>query len=188
VGAAACFILCGVLPVHFESSGLGQGAIVGDTPAQTMDKGLTLFGAGVIGVNLSAQVSAPANEKPQVSSQPVSRTPNEIGAWGEQQVDENLPVNIQQQRIVDPITGRSRIYDGNFANNPEAFVEVKTSTKGTVFVNQEIRGQIARDYNIGTNFGTSPTWIFVNSQPSRPLINLLRENHILWHQLNIPWE
>lgn len=186
VGAAACAVFCGVLPVHFESYGLGQGAIVGDSPAQTMEKGMTLFGAGVLGANLSAQVSAPATEKPQVNTRPVSRTPNEIGAWGEQQVGENLPVNVQQQRVFDPNTGQTRIYDGNFNYNQAAYVEVKTSTRNTIYANQSIRNQVAFDTNFGANSGTMPTWIFVNAQPSRPLLNLLQQSRIPWHQLHVP--
>lgn len=40
---------------------------------------------------------------------------------------------------------------------------------------------------LGANMGTSPTWVFVNAQPSKPLVNLLRQNFIPWHQLNVPW-
>jgi hypothetical protein len=112
-------------------------------------------------------------------------TSNEIGAWGEQQVGANLPVNIQQQSIRDPFTGELRIYDGNFIHNPNAFVEVKTSTRGVVYANQFIKNQIAKDANIGASLGTPPTWVFVNARPSGPLMDLLQQKSIFWHQLHI---
>ena len=54
VAGAACFVLCGVLPVHYESYGLGEGAIVGDSPGELAQKSVTLLGATVIGGGLSS--------------------------------------------------------------------------------------------------------------------------------------
>ena len=104
---------------------------------------------------------------------------------GEQQVGANLPVQMQHVR---PVAGQPRIYDGYFTANPNAFVEVKTSTRGAVYATQATRNQIAIDSNFGANSGISPTWIFVNARPSGPLVNLMQQNRIPWHQLKVPWE
>lgn len=40
VAAAACFVACDFLPVHYESYGPGQGAIVGDSLQQSADKSI----------------------------------------------------------------------------------------------------------------------------------------------------
>jgi hypothetical protein len=63
-----------------------------------------------------------------------------------------------------------------------------TSTQGAVYATQAIRNQIAIDSNFSANSGISPTWIFVNARPSRPLVNLMQQNRIPWHQLKVPWE
>jgi RHS repeat-associated protein len=47
VAATVCFFAGRFLPVHFESYGLGQGAIVGDTSAQLVEKGVVAFGSAV---------------------------------------------------------------------------------------------------------------------------------------------
>jgi RHS repeat-associated protein len=47
VAATVCFFAGRFLPVHFESYGLGQGAIVGDTSAQLVEKGVVGFGSAV---------------------------------------------------------------------------------------------------------------------------------------------
>ena len=54
IAGAACFVLCGFLPVHYESYGLGQGAIVGDSQGELAQKSVTLLGATVIGGGLSS--------------------------------------------------------------------------------------------------------------------------------------
>ena len=146
----------------------------------------TLFGAGMSAYGASTALGNLITGAPIVSTAPTLNTSNEIGAWGEQQVGNNLPVNIQQQPVVDPVTGQIRVYDGNFANNPRAYVEVKTTTRGVVYATQGIKNQIAFDSNVGADTGISPTWIFVNGRPSGPLVNLMQKNQIPWHQLNIP--
>ena len=97
---------------------------------------------------------------------------------------ENLPVQIQQVRV--PVTGQTRVYDGNFTTNPQAYVEVKTSTRGVVYATQAIRNQIGIDSNVGANTGISPTSLFVNARPSGPLVNLMQQNQIPCHQLHVP--
>jgi len=182
VAAAVCFVACGILPVHYESYGPGQGAIVGDQTS----KPVLPFVAGVPLSPEAAAFNAAANSAAADAATSAStlNTPNEIGAWGEQQVGTNLPVQIQQVR---PVAGQPRIYDGYFTANPNAYVEVKTSTQGAVYATQAIRNQIAIDSNFGANSGISPTWIFVNARPSGPLVNLMQQNRIPWHQLKIPW-
>jgi hypothetical protein len=147
-----------------------------------------LFGAGVSAYEASTALGNALEGSSAIPTAQALNSPNEIGAWGEQQVGENLPVNIQHTRIIDPVTGRVRIYDGNFYSDPERFVEVKTSIQGIVYARQMIRDQIATDSNISANYGTSPTWIFVNAKPSRPLVNLMQQNRIPWHQLHVPME
>ena len=165
-------------PVAVAAAGdvlVGAGVATGST---------ALFGAGMSAYGASTTLANAITGAPTVSTAPALNTPNEIGAWGEQQVGANLPVQIQQVR---PVAGQPRIYDGYFTANPNAFVEVKTSTRGAIYANRVIRNQIAIDSNLGANSGISPTWIFVNARPSRPLINLMRQNRIPWHQLKVPW-
>jgi hypothetical protein len=149
---------------------------------------MALFGAGMSAYGASTTLANAITGVPDISTAPALNTPNEIGAWAEQQVGANLPVNIRHQRIFDPISGKTRIYDGNFIANPNAFVEVKTSTQGAVYATRAIRNQIAIDSNFGAKSGISPTWIFVNALPSRPLINLMRQNRIPWQQFHITLE
>jgi hypothetical protein len=158
---------------------VGAGVTTGST---------ALFGAGMSAYGASTALGNAITGAPAVTTAPALNTPNEIGVWGEQQVGANLPVNIQQQRVIDPVTGQPRIYDGNFTTNPGAYVEVKTSTRGAVYATQGIRNQIAFDSNFGANSGTPTTWIFVNARPSGPLVNLMQQNRIPWHQLKVPWE
>ena len=155
---------------------VGAGVATGST---------ALFGAGMSAYGASTALGNAITGAPAVSTAPALNTPNEIVAWGEQQVGANLPVQIQQVR---PVAGQPRIYDGYFTANPNAFVEVKTSTQGAVYATQAIRNQIAIDSNFGANSGISPTWIFVNARPSGPLVNLMQQNRIPWHQLKVPWE
>jgi hypothetical protein len=174
---------------------IGAGAVM-FAPAVVAAAGDVLVGAGVatgstalFGVGMSAYGASTALGNaiagaPAVTTAPTLSTPNEIGAWGEQQVGANLPVQIQQVRV----PGAGRIYDGYFTNNPQAYLEVKTSTRGVVYATQAIRDQIATDSSVGANLGTSPTWIYVNARPSGPLVNLMQQNRIPWHQLNVPWE
>jgi hypothetical protein len=155
---------------------VGAGVTTGST---------ALFGAGMSAYGASTALGNAITGAPAVTTAPALNTPNEIGAWGEQQVGANLPVQIQQVR---PVAGQPRIYDGYFTANPNAFVEVKTSTQGAVYATQTIRNQIAIDSNFGANSEISPTWIFVNARPSGPLVNLMQQNRIPWHQLKVPWE
>jgi hypothetical protein len=103
--------------------------------------------------------------------------PNEIGRWAEDQVGEQLPVEARQF----PVVGGQRVYDGRFNGTVDSYVEIKTSTSGVVKLRPEIRSQVAFDVNMEPK----PTWIFVNARPSRGLLNLLGQNHIPWHQLNV---
>ena len=66
-------------------------------------------------------------------------------------------------------------------------MEVKTSTQGVVYATQRVQNQIQFDSNFGTNSGIFPTWIFVNARPSNPLINLMQQNNIPWHELHVPY-
>ncbi len=103
--------------------------------------------------------------------------PNAIGSWGARQVGEQLPVEVGQF----PVAGRQRVYDGRFNGTVDSYVEIKTSTNGVVKLNPDIRRQIAFD----ANMDSKPMWIFVNARPSSGLLNLLRQNNIPFHQLNV---
>jgi RHS repeat-associated protein len=107
-----------------------------------------------------------------------ARTPNAIGRWGEQMVGEHLPVEIGQFRVARG----QRVYDGRFIGTEDAYVETKTSTRGVVALNPDIRAQVAFDVDMSPK----PTWILVNARPSRGFLNLLREQGIPWHQLHVP--
>jgi len=104
--------------------------------------------------------------------------PNAIGRWGEQQVGEQLPVQIGRFRV----PGGQRVYDGRFVGAEDAFVEVKTTTRGVIRLDPRIRAQIAFD----ADMSPKPTWILVNGRPSAGLLNLLQEAGIPWLQLNVP--
>jgi hypothetical protein len=104
--------------------------------------------------------------------------PNAIGRWGEQQVGEQLPVEVRPFRVARG----QRIYDGRFVGTQDAFVEVKTSTRGVIYPNPHVRRQIAFD----ANMSPKPTWILVNCRPSAGLLNLLQGAGIPWHRLNTP--
>jgi len=41
IASGACFIACIFLPFHYEKEGLGEGAIVGDTPEQQLNKSIS---------------------------------------------------------------------------------------------------------------------------------------------------
>ncbi len=107
--------------------------------SQRLDASATILSTGLIVGGATQALSSGIGETTNPNN---GNNPNQIGAWGEQQVGENLPVNIQQQRVFDPVTGQMRIYDGNFNSNPDAFVEVKTSTQGVVYATQRIQNQI----------------------------------------------
>jgi hypothetical protein len=106
------------------------------------------------------------------------RTSNEIGAWGEQQVGEQLPVEVRPF----PVANGQRVYDGRFIGTDDLYVEVKTSTRGVIYLNQRVREQIAFD----ASMTPKPIWILVNARPSRGLLNLFREGGIPWHEIHIP--
>lgn len=105
-------------------------------------------------------------------------TPNQIGQQGVQQAGQNLPINTGQYPIRNPITGQLRIYDGRFING--GYVEIKTSLRGVTYATQFVRNQIAVD----ANMPAKPTWIFVSSNPSNPLMQLLNSSGIPWHVLH----
>jgi hypothetical protein len=75
------------------------------------------------------------------------------------------------------------VYDGRFIDREDLFVEIKTSTRGVIYLNQHVREQIAFD----ASMTPKPTWILVNARPSRGLLNLLQEEGIPWHELHVPW-
>jgi hypothetical protein len=110
----------------------GTGLLLGST--ELFGAGMAVYGAATAVENalLGVSTEVVANETTAI------RTSNEIGAWGEQQVGEQLPVQIQQVRI----PGGERVYDGYFMDNPQAYVEIKTSTRGVVYATQSIRNQI----------------------------------------------
>jgi len=180
-GAAVGLTVAVAAPVAIAAAGdalAGTGLLLGST--ELFGAGMAAYGAATTVENalLGVSTEVVANETTAL------RTSNEIAAWGEQQVGEQLPVQIQQVRI----PGGERVYDGYFMDNPQAYVEIKTSTRGVVYATQSIRNQIAFDSNMGTDSGVPPTWIFVNARPSTPLMQLMRENRIPWHQLYVPWE
>jgi hypothetical protein len=106
-------------------------------------------------------------------------TSNQIGEQGAQQVGRNLPVQIGQFSVRNLITQQLRKYNGQFANG--GFVEIKTSLSGaTTYATNFIRNQVSFD----ATMGVKPTWIFVNSNPSKPLIELLSNAGIPWHVLH----
>jgi hypothetical protein len=136
--------------------------------------------AGVLLSPEAAAFNASANssitEAATNANKPTS--PNEIGAWGEQQVGEQLPVESGQF----PVRNGQRVYDGRFIDTEDLFVEIKTSTQGVIYLNQRVREQIAFD----ASMTPKPTWILVNARPSRGLLNLLQEEGIPWHEIHIP--
>ena len=76
IAAVVCFFACGVLPVHYESYGLGQGAIVGDkAPKMALPT--------IAGVYLSPEAAAFNTSEPikttTTSSSPSSSSPDFIG-------------------------------------------------------------------------------------------------------------
>ena len=100
-------------------------------------------------------------------------TPHDIGDAAEQIAADNLPIDLD--KIYVKGIDRNRYYDGVLRIDSKNFVEIKTSTKGTVFRTKFIRDQALFDYNYKIRSGKPPLWIFVNSKPSGPLVNLLIE-------------
>jgi RHS repeat-associated protein len=109
--------------------------------------------------------------------QAAGMTPYQIGRWGEKQVARHLPVEVRQFRVA----GGRRVYDGRMPATRQ-YVEIKTTTQGTVYPSSRIRGQIAFD----TAQEIKPLWIFVNGNPSRGLQVELGEAGIPWRVLNVP--
>jgi hypothetical protein len=73
IAAVACFFLCGFLPVHFESYGPGQGAIVGDTAAEIANKTTIGLGATILDGDISSPSGNSAdkfNGEPATSGYP----------------------------------------------------------------------------------------------------------------------
>jgi len=91
----------------------------------------------------------------------------------EQLVGQRLPeVAIGRWRI----PGGGRVYDGRLLSTGQ-YVEVKTTTRGIVYLNAHIRRQIAFD----AAQGTKPLWIFVGGSPSRGL-------QVELNKAGIPWQ
>jgi RHS repeat-associated protein len=118
----------------------------------------------------------PAGERLGYTETPwdaTARNPNAIGRWGEQLVGQRLPeVAIGRWRI----PGGGRVYDGRLLSTGQ-YVEVKTTTRGIVYLNAHIRRQIAFD----AAQGTKPLWIFVGGSPSRGL-------QVELNKAGIPWQ
>ena len=116
----------------------------------------------------------PAGERLGYTETPwdaTARNPNAIGRWGEQLVGQRLPeVKIGRYDV------GGRIYDGQMLSTDQ-FVEVKTTTRGTVYPNPHIRSQIAFD----AAQRTKPLWIFVGGSPSRGL-------QVELNKAGIPWQ
>ena len=96
--------------------------------------------------------------------------PNAIGRWGEQLVGERLPVEIR------PVPMPGRTYDGRILPTGQP-VEVKTTTRGVIYLNPRIRSQIAFD----AAQEVKPLWVFVGGRPSRGL-------QVGLNKAGIPWQ
>ena len=120
----------------------------------------------------------PAMRTPRVSTLP--KASNAIGKWGAERVGAQLPVEIGQFTSRDPITGKTRIYDGRFLGTRNAYVEIKTTTNTSVYSSARLRGQLAID----AQMPTKPMWLFVNGSPSSGLINEMNQAGIPWHVLH----
>lgn len=104
---------------------------------------------------------------------------NAIGSRGAEQVGAQLPIEVRPFRIVDPVTGKTRIYDGRFIGTDQ-LVEIKSTTRGFFTLSSRVREQMSFDVNMSPK----PVWIFVNGTPSTGLIRELQSGGIPWHQLH----
>jgi RHS repeat-associated protein len=108
---------------------------------------------------------------------------NEIGKWGVEKVADNFPIIPYQSKVIDPISGKTRVFDGFFSALPDHYVEIKTSTNPTIYATQFTRNQLLFD----SAMVIKPEWLFVNGIPSNPLIKLLNLYGINYTLLNIPF-
>jgi hypothetical protein len=69
-----------------------------------------------------------------------------------------------------------------FIDNPDKFTEIKTSLSGIVYGKEFIRNQV----NFDANMAIKSVWIFVNSNPSKPLENLLQQPGIQYLIIYVP--
>jgi RHS repeat-associated protein len=175
IGAAVGATVAIAAPAVVAAAGdalAGTGLLTGSTAL--FSAGMTAYGAATTLENalLGTSTAVAASETTALN------TPNEIGAWGEQQVSESLPVEVRPF----PVSGGQRIYDGRFMGTENAYVEIKTSTRGVITLSPRLRAQIAFD----AEMEPKPTWLLVNARPSTGLMSFLREARIPWHQLHIP--
>jgi RHS repeat-associated protein len=107
---------------------------------------------------------------------------NDIGNWGANQVGQNLPVDVGQF----PVTwnGVNRRYDGRLTGTEDNYVEIKTSVWSETGLSSHLKKEVAFD----AEMDPKPLWIFVNGEPQKGVRNLLRDNHIPWHQLHVPYD
>lgn len=113
-------------------------------------------------------------------------SPNQIGNAGEALVGDQLPgVTISQSPVQLAGYDRTRRYDGYFFDaGDDYFIEVKTSTRGKVYNTKFIREQLAFDAEFSSRGNPTPTWIFVNSNPSKSLMKSLNSYGIPWDVLH----
>jgi hypothetical protein len=107
--------------------------------------------------------------------------PNNIGAWGAQQVAAQLPVQIGQYGVEDDL-GNIRRYDGKMLTSSGRYVEIKASasSKSSIGISSRIRQEIAFD----AQMQVKPMWLFVGKTPSSGLAQLLDEHEIPWNVLD----
>jgi RHS repeat-associated protein len=172
------------------ASGAFAGTIIGSaTNAYQANEGIESAGSGLsilsdpvlvvgLGTSMLKAVGVAKDEfysiAQKISGQGGTR-PNAIGRWGVQQAAENYPMEAKQFRVA----GGQRVYDG-YVQSTGQFVEVKTTTRGTVYSNARIQGQIAFD----AAQEIKPLWIFVNGNPSRGLQLDLGNAGIPWEVLS----
>jgi hypothetical protein len=102
---------------------------------------------------------------------PQRLTPKMIGDAAEKLAAENYPIDLDNIYVKD--SERNRYYDGVLRIDSKNYVEIKTSTRGTIFKTKFNLAQASFDYNYKIRSGKPPLWIFVNSKPSGPFADLL---------------
>jgi hypothetical protein len=140
IAGAACCVLCGFLPVHYESYGLGQGAIVGDSEGELAQKSVTLLGATAIGGGLSSlstsddlPVSNPVPSRmARVMRADMAESATTLGAPGVDDVFVTAADDIAGITTSPDLAARLTLIDnkGNFRPGSFAVLEFDTPSVG----------------------------------------------------------
>ena len=109
--------------------------------------------------------------------------PNAVGQWAVSAVVNNLPITGGSFVIRNPQTGKiERVYDGQF-NGSGQYVEIKGSATGR---RVSLDGRIQQEIEYDGQQANKPLWIFVNTQPTKGVQQLLNKYKIPWHELHVP--